>query len=941
MHIQRAAWTATCCALICTVALAQGSNLEELWRRGLFSEVRETVAARLADGEDSRAFLTEAARASYESGDYETAAELYLKLANLSALDPDEYREAKEMQWKSLHMDGGESASAPWVIGARAEVSRLLDEVALAKSQRRQLALELQWILESLLDRGFKAPEELTTNYPNSEIALRITWLQAQRLSDISDDGKRLAAAREFLKTHPGSQWRHLAYRQILYSTWRLRNHEQLKAAANAYLKEYPSSPESHGAVSRYYLDADIEHAAGIAAAQRSVELYETSLFLDGDESDLAEVNERTRGQRPAPAWETPADRQQFLEYLGSRFNLARWLVKSDKFSDAMGVVLPVLAIKPFTLEEELSLAPFYVVAGQASMGRGDEEEAYRYFMGALVEGDSSGRYTLQAEQELAKLANDITASEAQQIRGRFMPPELSDITIPQFTDVTVPAGLQSVPSRRVAWGDINGDGYAELLVDGSRLFWNDNAEQLPETTKGIGLSGEFTGGLFADVENDGDLDIFSFGEGMRGDKLWRNEAARFTDITNLAGTIGDNQRNEAAVWLDYDQDDDIDLFLPAFDRSIGEFGRSEGRLDMLYRNLGQGVFERLSSTLAGLSPDWTVPSTARGASTADIEGDGSLELYVANSVHVENLLWQEREAGFRNVARLLGAAGHSENQMWGNSAGCDFGDVNNDGVLDLFCANTSSDETVDSDRSQLLIAEPASFGFEYVDRRNAYGIKATATPCEPVFADFNSDGNLDLLLTNSYSGRRANLYVGNGSGKLTDATFLAGLRAYDGWGAATADFDRDGDLDIAIASPSGLRLLRNDTATASWLQVDCRPASGAASAIGARVILEQGGQQQVREIQSGKGTGNGNEMVAHFGLGRQRGGGTVRVTFPSGRVVLHSLTGINQRIVVREADIEPATTSAEAALGSPVTRESETGNDRWLRQGEPRLLQR
>ena len=158
--------------------------------------------------------------------------------------------------------------------------------------------------------------------------------------------------------------------------------------------------------------------------------------------------------------------------------------------------------------------------------------------------------------------------------------------------------------------------------------------------------------------------------------------------------------------------------------------------------------------------------------------------------------------------------------------------------------------------------------------------------------------------------------------------TYLAGARVLDGWSCAWADYDNDGDLDLAIGSPSGMRLLRNDTPQSSnnhWLVVECVgsqttssrlgsifiepatvPDTEAAklsnkSAIGARVTLRAGNSTQIREIQSGKGAGTGNQLIAHFGLGNYEGELELEIRFPSGVVVVKTIPSVNLKVVIQE----------------------------------------
>ena len=180
------------------------------------------------------------------------------------------------------------------------------------------------------------------------------------------DDTARLELIGLFLELYPDSYWRHVAHRYRLYSAWHGSDDDGLRAAAEAYLAEFPAHPESHGAVSRYYYEADIEPDAGLESAVRSVELYETILGTTGSLESLASLHSRTENLPTQLDYMPPNERVQYRDYLGSLYNLARYLVALDRAAYALKLLEPVLALEPFTVDEEATSAPFYLVAGDA-----------------------------------------------------------------------------------------------------------------------------------------------------------------------------------------------------------------------------------------------------------------------------------------------------------------------------------------------------------------------------------------------------------------------------------------------------------------------------------------------------------------------------------------------------------------------------------------------
>ncbi|MBN2082842.1 CRTAC1 family protein [bacterium] len=910
-------------------------DLDLLWRRGQFAMARELIQANLDAGRTTPEFLADAARCAEGMLDYALAADLYARLADAVRADDEAYRAAREHEWRNRWQLEG-STSAQWYRDAQAELAAALAEVELTGSQRRRLPLELEYLLALVADEAAEPSPELREYHPNSDVVLRAAKAALDALAVEPDDAQRLALIERFLANYPDNYWRHFAWRYKLYTTWRMHQTQALVDSANAYLAEYPSQPESHGAVSRYLFEADLEPELGYASAVRSVELYETVLGLDGSAASLARLNASTAQEPPQPDHRPPGRRAMFLEYLGSRYNLGRYELVRGEYQAALELVEPLIALDPFTTEEEHTLAPFQLIAAQVKEADGDPLAAYHYYLAAACAGDSRNRYALQAEQQLPVVAEQLSDREVQEAWAQAVPAELAGIAIPRFTDVTDELGLKGAGGRRVAWGDVDLDGDPDLLLDGGRLWRNDvgttaTGGRFNDASRLWGLTGGAAGGVFGDLDNDGDLDLYSFAHGRQADKLWRNEmlsrsgspSTRFVDITAVAGGPTDNYPSEGAAWLDYDNDGWLDLYVGNYEQGGTADELGAGTPDLLYHNLGGTRFEPADEAAGLIAPGLTLRPCRGAVAAADYDDDADQDLFVGNYRLTENYLWSNNGDGtLTNAARLAGVAGVNTDGWWGHTIGAAWGDVDNDSDLDLFTANLAHPRyAYFSDKSQLLISTQGILGTMFNDRRAQWGIRYEETHAGPVFLDANQDGWLDLYLTSTYEGRRSFLYLNDGHGRFHDVTFLAGCRVLAGWGAAWADFDGDGDLDLAVGSDGGVRLLRNDTAPGQWLVVrlsggaGANPALSNAAAIGARVTLTTQNGVQVRELQSGSGTGSGNELCAHFGLGNATGVIRVRARFPSGAVVTRALKTGNQVVTLSELEAEPPQVEDAAGL--------------------------
>jgi hypothetical protein len=368
----------------------------------------------------------------------------------------------------------------------------------------------------------------------------------------------------------------------------------------------------------------------------------------------------------------------------------------------------------------------------------------------------------------------------------------------------------------------------------------------------------------------------------------------------------------EGAAWGDYDADGLVDLYLASYERPRTEDFQDYGVgfPDILYHNEGGGVFANVTED-AGLEPPFGRHLSGRGVNWGDYDNDADLDIFVSNYRLQENLLWRnEGDGTFINVAPELGVSGRETDGWWGHTIGSEWGDYDNDADLDLVSANLAHPRYIEvSDMSMLLTNEGAP-SWLFTDGRAARGIKYAETHSDPAWCDIDADGDLDLFITSIYSNCGSFLYRNDGHGRFEDITWLAGARTFNGWGCAASDYDLDGDLDLAVGSGSGFRLLRNDGPAGRgganhWLRVKVEGTNSNACGIGARVTVTGAKGAQIREIQGGKGTTSQHSMTAFFGLGADERPVSLEVRFIGGETVVLDGVEADQSIVVRETSSE------------------------------------
>ncbi len=482
------------------------------------------------------------------------------------------------------------------------------------------------------------------------------------------------------------------------------------------------------------------------------------------------------------------------------------------------------------------------------------------------------------------------------------------------FIDVAPDLRMDKVDGGRgSAWGDYDNDGDLDIVAVGTyqphALFRNNGDGTFTNVADAAGIADPRGGwgSLFADYDNDGDVDLYITRGGWSGaaeNTLYHNNGdGTFTDVTHAAG-VADPQSSFCAAWADYDNDGYIDLYIA--DGVIGD-----GAANVLYRNNGDGTFTNTAAA-AGVADTGNSLGTAWG----DYDKDGYIDLHVVNYGQSNVLYRNNGDGTFTDVTPTTGM-----NLPVTDAFVTFFLDVDNDADLDIFISNSGSFQafiagqitgtaTHDADR-QVLYRNNGDGTFTDVTRESglyhAYGAMGAN------FGDINSDGYLDIYLATGapQMGRleRDALFRNNGDGTFTDATTVLGLgNIGKGHGVTFGDVDTDGDVDIYV--PVGGAFIgdqwhnlfyRNNGTGNNWLTLKLVGVKSNRDGIGAKVTLHIGDDVIYREVSGGCGFGSTNSLALEIGLGTHPKVDTLEIVWPSGQVDTHRNLSVNQRLVITE----------------------------------------
>jgi enediyne biosynthesis protein E4 len=534
---------------------------------------------------------------------------------------------------------------------------------------------------------------------------------------------------------------------------------------------------------------------------------------------------------------------------------------------------------------------------------------------------------------------------------GLAVPAFGADTGWPTFTDITEAAGIKfkhslgdfDMSNIAEATGpgcaifDYDNDGFMDIYFVNGRwhpdisdnrgralrgklwnaLYRNNGDGTFTDVTERAGVAGrEDSYGMAAsaaDYDHDGDVDLYvcNYGSSI----LYRNNGdGTFTDVTEQAGVASPGWAL-AAPWFDYNGDGRLDLFVVhyleydkgAFQRT-GAYYKADnfpgplsypGRPDTLYRNNGDGTFTDVTRE-AGL---WEPTGRGMGAVACDIDGDGDIDIYVTNDAMANNLWINDGQGRFTDMAERSGTA-FGEGGQGVSSMGPFVADVDRNGLLDLLVP--------DMGYSSLMLQVKPGFFMDATAQSNLALLCGQYTGWGGLLNDYDHDGYPDLFIAN---GDPHHLYLEesvmarwDGQSRFVDMARQSGdffHRKYVGRGAAFADFDNDGDLDILMnVLDDTPRLLRNDGGNRrNWLMVVPLREDTGMVALGGTVTVRANALTMIQPVLGVNGYLTSSDPRPHFGLGNATQADSIEIVWPDGRKRVLKNVPANQVLKVKPGD--------------------------------------
>jgi enediyne biosynthesis protein E4 len=520
------------------------------------------------------------------------------------------------------------------------------------------------------------------------------------------------------------------------------------------------------------------------------------------------------------------------------------------------------------------------------------------------------------------------------------------------FTDITARAGIHFIHNNGAfgkkwlpetmgpgsAFIDYDNDGWPDILLINSedfpghkihgpttlKLYHNNHNGTFTDVTRKAGLAVEMYGMGVAvgDYDNDGYDDVFVTALGQS--HLFHNNGnGTFTDVTRAAGLWGPNEFSTGAAWVDYDHDGLLDLVVANYvqwsekgdlyctlDGSHKSYCTPEsykGASLRLWHNLGHGKFEDVTQK-AGL---YDPTSKSLGITTLDYNGDGWPDILVSNDTQPNKLYVNKHNGTFAEQGMPAGIA-FSEDGVARAGMGVDTADYDHSGHPSILITNFAN---------QMVSLYHNEGNGLFVDEapRSSIGRDSLLTlgfGC--FFFDYNLDGWPDIFVADGHIedqiekvqktvkfAEPPHLFRNLGGGKFEEVTQAMGAAFASpkvARGAAYADIDNDGDLDILLTTNAGRAyLFRNEGGTNNSLRIKLVGTKSNRDGIGAVAHVTVDRMKEEQMLRSGSSYLSQSELVLTFGLGRQTKAHSVEINWPSGQVDKLSSVAGGQTVTIQE----------------------------------------
>lgn len=452
------------------------------------------------------------------------------------------------------------------------------------------------------------------------------------------------------------------------------------------------------------------------------------------------------------------------------------------------------------------------------------------------------------------------------------------------FTKVTTgPVVTYAGSTWGGAWGDYDNDGDLDLFVTNAfnrsnHLYTNEGDGSFTKIREGdiASLTSDSFGAVWADLDNDGDLDMFVANGGVTGKStdfhLLNNGEPDFTFSLLTDGGLGVHYASSHNSCLgDFNGDGYLDVFV------ANDFGEE----NFLFTNNRNGGFTRVN----GGAITATTLNT-KSAHWVDYDDDEDLDLFIVN-YDEDNVLYEHVGRGNFKVT-----SGAMPEDKLASSMGASWGDFDNDGDQDVFIANAEQEKN-------LLYKNNGNGTFSNVVTGPIVSDDGSSQGSG--WADFDNDGDLDLFVANS--DRKNVLYENIGDGNFTRvASWPPDTEPVRSSGLAWGDIDNDGDLDLFVANPfakNSLYINNAESKANHWVNINCTGVFSNRSAIGTKIrinaIINGKSVWQYREITSISGAYGQNSLKVHFGLGDARVIDKIRIEWPSGLADAYDNVSVNK----------------------------------------------